>query len=122
MYIRLMAVFRFSSDKKTIAYETKVIEHLNASKHILTVLSYIGGDDRDHWRLKCTNCHNELNCSIPYYMWQPSLDFCPYCSDQNELCIVEKGDGSQIDIFQLWDCNEQNSRKIIIVPRLDQVE
>lgn len=74
---------RFLASRETLNREQHVIQKCNEHPHKLLVISYMSGDDRDHWELKCTECNVQYVCSLPYD--EPYLNYCPYCSSKDEI-------------------------------------
>lgn len=91
-----MFVARFLADQETLSSEQLKIQKCNNVPHKLHVVSYMSGDDRDHWGLKCNECNIQFGCSLPYD--EPYLNFCPYCSSREEL---KNADDNYI--HYLWD-------------------
>lgn len=91
-----MFVGRFFVSNEILNNEKLKMQKCNNISHKLQVTSYHSGDDRDHWGLKCNVCNVKFSCSLPYD--EPFLNYCPYCSSQEELKNANVG-----YIHYLWD-------------------
>lgn len=92
-------IARFFATPQMVQDENKMITDCNKVKHKLIVTHYMSGDDRDHWNVKCSECSGTFGLSSGIY--EPDLNYCPYCSPKEELIGENIWNGKDHDAFEM---------------------
>jgi len=60
-----------------VTQDQECMDRCNALPHLMLVLDYYSGDDRDTWELRCARCGFDFFMSTNGY--EPDLNYCPKC-------------------------------------------